>query len=189
MGSNIICLRRRLQWRGIEVQTIGFRGGGGGSLRFRYNFYWRRHVHTSAAPDKRPYNGRAAQLVAAVDSGVTVLAVCEVRAWEKYCITPEATVTAQAASFYTRLGHERRQRTACLSAGKIPGQPCCSFENTAAHIWVYFWAGLLRVTATTKTALRVPGTRTSSQLWPWPQKSGGFILRTDGNIRALWGSG
>ncbi|MGI5936747.1 MAG: type 1 glutamine amidotransferase [Oscillospiraceae bacterium] len=139
--GNITCLRSRLQWRGIEVQTLGLPVGEMADLcDFDVIF-----IGGGMPAPQQPlindlHNGRAAQLAAAVDSGVTVLAVCEgYELMGKYCITPEGGKVdcAGVVNFYTKLGHDRLTGDCLFECGEESGgSRVVSFENHGGRVYL-----------------------------------------------------
>lgn len=139
--GNVVCLCKRLQWRGIEVQVAELPVG---VMEDLCNFDIIFLGGGMPAPQEPLINdlrnGRAAQLTAAVEAGVTVLAVCEgYELMGKYCVTPEGgkIECAGAVNFYTVLGRERLTGDCLFQCGEESGiGRVVSFENHGGRVYL-----------------------------------------------------
>lgn len=132
--GNMISMKKRLEWRGIDVRIKKLGLGQkssladcdlifiGGGMEFD---------NALLAEDLR--SGRAAELRAAVEDGVSLLAICSgFQLLGQYCEDEKARRTAMAGllDMYTRAGEERMTGNYSFVCGdKSGGSEVIGFEN------------------------------------------------------------
>lgn len=138
--GNILCMEKRLQWRGIDVVTTGVGLGDklnaadfdlfmiGGSHDFDQD-----NIRTDLA------DGKAGEIIAAIEDGKTFLAIDGgFQMLGRYYQTPEGEKREYigALDVYTVGGKVRKTGNYVFSVDELPGITVVGFENHAARTYL-----------------------------------------------------
>ncbi len=137
--GNILCMEKRLQWRGIDVVTAGC--GLGEKLDGDFDIYMIGGSHDFDTEVIRSdlAAGKAADIRAAVEDGRTFLAVDGgFQMLGRYFETPEGEKRDYVGvlDVYTKGGTSRKPGNYMFTVDEIPGLQVVGFENHAARTYL-----------------------------------------------------
>ena len=139
--GNIICLQKRLHWRGIDCSLTKLPLGSTESLApFDLVFIGGGMEFDTQLLSQELRSGRARELRAAVEDGVSFLAVCSgYQLLGSYCqdAKGEKTAMAGAVDMYTEAGGSRMTGNYVFTLGeKSGGHQIVGFENHLGRTWL-----------------------------------------------------